>query len=86
MKTASVVTLNGVGWSICYQSLCNSRASNHLISQHMLGNVTSFRPILVMDVWERAYVLDSKLVDRAKYIETFFSSINWHTLDKRLVV
>jgi superoxide dismutase len=86
MKTTNVVTLFGVGWTISYQSSSYGRLSNHLPSPHESGNVSNLSPLLGMLGWESAYQLDYKPVGRSKNIEAFFSSINWDTLDKRLVV
>jgi hypothetical protein len=36
-----------------------------------VGNLAGFRPVLVMDVWERAFLLDYKPAERPKYIEAF---------------
>jgi Fe-Mn family superoxide dismutase len=76
--------MRGVGWAICYQNPRNGRLSNHWITLHETGNVAGFDPILVMDVWEHAYLLDYKPAERPKYIEAFFSNIDWNTVDKRL--
>lgn len=78
--------MRGVGWAICYENPKNGRLSNHWISLHEVGNVAGFTPILVMDVWEHAFLLDYKPAERPKYIEAFFSNINWKTVDQRLVV
>src|SRR5438067_2454737 len=48
------------------------------------GNVAGFDPVLVMDVWEHAYLLDYKPAERPKYIEAFFSNIDWSIVEKRL--
>jgi hypothetical protein len=61
-----------------------TRLSNHWITLHETGNVAGFNPLLVMDVWEHAYLLDYKPADRPKYIEAFFSNIDWHTVEERL--
>jgi Fe-Mn family superoxide dismutase len=75
--------MRGVGWAICYENPANHRLSNHWISLHETGNVAGFRPILVMDVWEHAYLLDFK-TERPKYIEAFFSNIDWSAVDNRV--
>jgi Fe-Mn family superoxide dismutase len=75
--------MRGVGWAICYQNPTNGRLSNHWISLHETGNVAGFTPALVMDVWEHAYLLDYKPADRPKYIEAFFSNVDWTAVDKR---
>jgi Fe-Mn family superoxide dismutase len=76
--------MRGVGWAICYQNPANGRLSNHWITLHETGNVAGFDPVLVMDVWEHAYLLDYKPAERPKYIEAFFSNIDWTVVEKRL--
>jgi Fe-Mn family superoxide dismutase len=76
--------MRGVGWAICYQNPANGRLSNHWITLHETGNVAGFDPILVMDVWEHAYLLDYKPAERPKYIEAFFSNIDWAMVESRL--
>jgi Fe-Mn family superoxide dismutase len=76
--------MRGVGWAICYQDPTNGRLSNHWITLHQIGNVAGFTPVLVMDVWEHAFLLDYKPAERPKYIEAFFSNIDWNAVDKRL--
>ena len=77
--------MRGVGWAICYQDPSNQQLSNHWISLHEIGNVAGYNPVLVMDVWEHAFLLDYKPADRAKYIEAFFANIDWLTVEKRLL-
>jgi Fe-Mn family superoxide dismutase len=76
--------MRGVGWAICYQNPANGRISNHWITLHETGNVAGFNPILVMDVWEHALLLDYKPAERPKYIEAFFSNIAWDMVENRL--
>src|SRR6185436_3499797 len=81
---AGVGKMRGVGWAICYQNPNNGRISNHWITLHEVGNVAGFIPVLVMDVWEHAFLLDSAPADRPKYIEAFFSNIDWASCEQRL--
>ena len=76
--------MRGVGWAICYQDPTNGRLSNHWITLHETGNVAGFIPVLVMDVWEHPFILDYKPADRPKYIEAFFSNIDWNAVERRL--
>jgi Fe-Mn family superoxide dismutase len=55
------------------------RLNNFWITDHEVGNVAGFVPILVMDVWEHAYVLDygssaAPGVGRGAYIDAFFNT------------
>jgi Fe-Mn family superoxide dismutase len=76
--------MRGVGWAICYENPANGRLSNHWITLHETGNVAGFNPVLVMDVWEHAFLLDYKPAERPKYIEAFFSNVDWNVCDERL--
>jgi Fe-Mn family superoxide dismutase len=76
--------MRGVGWAMCYQNPANGRLSNHWITLHETGNVSGFTPVLVMDVWEHAFLLDYAPAERPKYIEAFFSNIHWDAVEGRL--
>ncbi|HEV7484326.1 MAG TPA: superoxide dismutase [Thermoanaerobaculia bacterium] len=80
----SVGKMRGVGWAICYLDPANGRVSNHWIELHQNGNVAGFVPLLVMDVWEHAYLLDYKPADRPKYIDAFLASVDWGVVEGRL--
>lgn len=80
-----VGAMRGVGWAILFQDPDTKTLSNHWISSHEEGNVAGFKPILVMDVWEHAFLLDYKPSERAKYIEAFFSNIDWAAVEGRLI-
>jgi Fe-Mn family superoxide dismutase len=80
----SIGKMRGVGWAVCLQDPANSTLSNHWITLHEVGNVAGFNPILIMDVWEHAYLLDYKPADRPKYIEAFFSNIDWAAVEERI--
>jgi superoxide dismutase, Fe-Mn family len=80
----SIGKMRGVGWAICYEDPSNGNLSNHWITLHEVGNVAGYNPVLVMDVWEHAYLLDYKPADRPKYIEAFFSNIAWEAVENRL--
>jgi Fe-Mn family superoxide dismutase len=78
-----VGAMRGVGWAILYQDPFTGRLSNHWITLHEDGNPAGFQPILVMDVWEHAFLLDYKPAERPKYIEAFFSNIDWSAAEQR---
>jgi superoxide dismutase, Fe-Mn family len=81
---AGIGKMRGVGWAICYQDPNTGRISNHWVTLHEIGNVSGFVPILVMDVWEHAFILDYAPSDRPKYIDAFFSNVNWDAVQARL--
>jgi superoxide dismutase, Fe-Mn family len=82
---SKVGSMRGVGWSILFQDPITKTLSNHWITLHEEGNIAGFVPILVMDVWEHAFLLDYKPAERPKYIEAFFSNVDWSAVESRLL-
>jgi Fe-Mn family superoxide dismutase len=80
----SVGKMRGVGWAICLQDPATGRLSNHWITLHEHGNVAGFQPVLVMDVWEHAFLLDYAPAQRGQYIDAFFANVNWRAVDGRI--
>jgi superoxide dismutase, Fe-Mn family len=80
----NVGKMRGVGWAATFQDPVTGRVSNHWINLHETGNVAGFNPILIMDVWEHAFIRDYAPADRPKYIEAFFSNVDWKACQERL--
>jgi Fe-Mn family superoxide dismutase len=80
----SVGKMRGIGWAICFQDPESGRLSNHWVTLHEVGNVAGFTPVLVMDVWEHAFLLDYEPAERPRYIEAFFANVDWPAVDRRL--
>ena len=81
---SAVGAMRGVGWAIAYQDVTNGRITNNWVNLHEDGNLAGFVPILVMDVWEHAFLLDYKPAERPKYIEAFFANVDWNAAAARL--
>jgi Fe-Mn family superoxide dismutase len=81
---SSIGKMRGVGWSICYLNPANGRLSNHWITLHEIGNAAGHVPVIVMDVWEHAFMFDYKPAERGKYIEAFFANMDWAAVEERL--
>jgi Fe-Mn family superoxide dismutase len=80
----AIATMPGVGWAITYQNPENGWLSNHWVTLHEEGNPAGFKPVLVMDAWEHAFVPDYKPTERAKYVEAYFSNIDWAAVESRV--
>jgi len=74
--------MRGIGWSILYLDPRADRLFNTWINEHDLGHLAGGNLILVMDVWEHAYMPQYGL-DRAKYIDSFFKNIDWEVVSTR---
>jgi len=75
--------MRGIGWTILYQDNVTGRLWNQWINEHDVGHPAGCTPILVLDVFEHAFMLDYGL-KRADYIEAFFKNIKWSAVEARL--
>ena len=75
--------MRGIGWAALYQDNVTGWLFNQWVNEHEVGHLTGCLTILVMDVFEHAFITDYGL-KRADYIEAFFRNINWNVVEGRL--
>ncbi len=75
--------MRGIGWTILYQDNITGKLFNQWINEHETGHPAGCIPLLVMDVFEHAFITDYGL-KRADYIAAFFNNINWNAVDSQL--
>ena len=76
--------MRGIGWAILYQDNVTGKLFNQWINEHEVGHPAGCIPVLVMDVFEHAFMIDYGL-NRAGYIGAFFKNIGWETVESRLM-
>ena len=75
--------MRGIGWVILAYDFCSEgKLVNIWINEHDAGHLVGTLPILVMDVFEHAFMLDYG-VKRAEYIEAFWKAIRWEKVSER---
>jgi Fe-Mn family superoxide dismutase len=75
--------MRGIGWAIFYQDSLTGKLLNFWINEHDVGHPAGCSPILILDVFEHAFMIDYGL-KKADYIEAFFKNINWKMVEGRL--
>jgi Fe-Mn family superoxide dismutase len=75
--------MRGIGWVVLYQDTAGGRLVNFWINEHDAGHPAGCQPILVLDVFEHAFMIDYGL-KKADYIEAFFKNIDWKAAAARL--
>ncbi len=75
--------LRGIGWVILYLDPTSNKFFNAWINEHDMGHLAGCSLILVMDVFEHAFMIDYGL-KRADYIEAFFKNVDWDVVASRL--
>lgn len=72
----------GSGWATLEFNLHTGKLRNYWSDHHTLA-LASGAPLLVMDMYEHAYQQDYG-PDHAKYIDAFFTNVNWDVVEQRL--
>ena len=75
--------MRGIGWVILYQDNLSGKLFNQWINEHDVGHPAGCLPILVMDVFEHAFITDYAL-KKADYVEAFFKNVNWAAAESRM--
>lgn len=73
--------MRGIGWAMLVKTI-DGGLSNIWINEHDGGHLAGATPVLVMDVFEHAFMLDYG-IKRADYISAFWSSIDWSVAEER---
>jgi Fe-Mn family superoxide dismutase len=81
---AAVGSMRGIGWAIAYYDVSNQTVRNYWIDDHQNGHISGFVPVVVMDVWEHAFIKDFKPAEKGKYIEAFLTNVDWKACESRL--
>jgi len=76
-------TMRGIGWTILYQDTIEGKLFNQWVNEHDTGHPAGCQPLLVLDVFEHAFITDYGL-KRADYIEAFLKNINWAAVEARV--
>jgi Fe-Mn family superoxide dismutase len=76
-------SMRGIGWCVLYQDTADSRLINFWINEHDVGHPAGCNPLIVLDVFEHAFMTDYQL-KKADYIEAFMKNINWSVAENRL--
>ena len=75
-------TMRGIGWTILYWDPEAKRMFNVWVNEHDVGHFAGCVQLLVLDVFEHAYMLDYGL-KRADYIEAFMNAVDWGVVGGR---
>jgi Fe-Mn family superoxide dismutase len=82
-EVRQVALMRGPGWSILY---FDPEAQQFLVGfseQQHQGHFVALPIILALDVWEHTYILDYGAAGRGKYVDAFFTNLNWSVMEER---
>lgn len=78
-----VATSRGIGWVVVYYDEVAKTPHTTFVADHEIGQLAGLPIILALDVWEHAFMVDYLPAEKGKYLEAFFSNLNWGVVEKR---
>jgi Fe-Mn family superoxide dismutase len=78
----ATAAMRGIGWVVTYQDIAMGQVFNQWINEHDVGHPAGLNPILVLDVFEHAYMTDYQL-KRADYVAAFMKNLKCEEVEKR---
>lgn len=78
----SVSGMRGIGWVVLTRDPLTGRLFNVWMDEHDAGFLVGSNPLLVLDVFEHAYLQDFGM-NRAAYVQAFMKAINWSVVEQR---
>lgn len=78
----AVGMMRGIGWVVLYYDKISNELFNVWVDEHNTGHLSGCIPILIMDVFEHAYMPDYG-IKKADYIEAFWKAIDWKVVEAR---
>ncbi|MBM4284255.1 MAG: superoxide dismutase [Deltaproteobacteria bacterium] len=79
----ATATMRGIGWVVCYLDPDSGLLLNTWINEHDVGHPAGLTPLLVLDVFEHAFMIDYGL-KRADYLASFMKNLKWEAVAARL--
>ena len=81
---AAVGGMRGVGWAIAFFDKHAQQLVNIWVGDHNVNELAGCEPIVVMDLWEHAFLRDYKPAEKGKYVEAFLTHVDWSVCESRL--
>ncbi len=72
------------GWAITGFDMRDGHLRNYGLDQHNQWAPVHFYPILALDVYEHAYMIDFG-TNRSQYLDVFVNNVNWEAVYNRLL-
>ncbi len=80
---AGTAAMRGVGWVILYHDPLAGRLFNWWVSDHEVNHPAGLHPVLALDVFEHARMVDYGAGEKGKYVKAFLENVSWAIVEQR---
>lgn len=79
----TVAKTRGIGWTVLHYDRGQDLFLNVWVDEHHIGQHAGVPIVLVMDMWEHAYMVDYTPAEKTEYVDAFFRNLNWNVMEAR---
>ncbi len=76
----TLATTRGIGWAMLYYDPSTNRLLMQWVDEQHLGHLTGLVPIIALDMWEHAYLMDKPSSEKGIYVDDYLSALNWEKI------
>ncbi len=73
----------GIGWAVLYFDPVAQTPHTVFVADHEIGQLAGLPILLVIDMWEHAFMVDYVPGEKGKYIDSFLKNLNWEVVERR---
>jgi Fe-Mn family superoxide dismutase len=75
----------GIGWAVLSWDPQTEQLTHGWVDEQHLGHLVGLTPILMIDMWEHAFVADYQPSGKKQYVEDYFANLNWNVVEERFL-
>jgi Fe-Mn family superoxide dismutase len=79
----AIAKTRGIGWVMSAHDRTINRLLTFWIDEHHLGLPANLQPVVLLDLWEHAYLKDFGVKGREEYAEVVLNNFNWKVIEGR---
>lgn len=78
-----VAQSRGIGWVAVYWDPRAGTLHTVFVGDHEIGQLAGLPTLLVLDLWEHAFMVDYLPAEKKTYVDAFFANLNWDVVENR---
>lgn len=78
----AIALTRGVGWAVLSWDKKTEQLTHGWVDEQHLGHLLGNQPVLMLDMWEHAFVADYQPSGKKQYVEDFFANLNWSKIEE----
>jgi superoxide dismutase, Fe-Mn family len=76
-----LTSTRGPGWAMLGYDKQTDKLIQYWVDEQQIGHLPGISPIIALDLWEHSYYLDYTPAEKGKYVDAFFTNLNWSVVE-----